>query len=88
MTPDSSRRLCCLFFDDDPSFSGFFIKILMTEPWITVAAVTSPEQALEHVARKHTDLVLMDINLGEGVMDGIECLDEMRNRGFDGPAFI
>lgn len=48
------------------------------------AAVSSAEQAIELVEGAQPDLILMDINLGEGMVDGIEAAERIRSR-FDVP---
>jgi DNA-binding NarL/FixJ family response regulator len=53
-----------------------------------VGRTTSPERALALVEERSPDLLVMDVDLGEGNMDGISCLREAHARAQDLKAIV
>ncbi|MCB1171333.1 MAG: response regulator [Leptospiraceae bacterium] len=63
-----------LIVEDDRINSLVLQKFL--QAGFTYDAAYSGHQALEYLGRKKYDLVLMDINLGDPAMDGVQVLKE------------
>lgn len=65
-----------LYVEDDP-INALVIKRLLAQYYDT-QHVEDGEACLAILARENFDLVLMDINLGRGKMDGIETMKRIR----------
>lgn len=75
-----------LVVDDEPSVLRFCENSLTSHGY-RVLTVPSAEEALQIRDCNFFDLVLMDIRLSsraEGGMDGVECVAELRGRGYCG----
>ncbi|KKC46644.1 MULTISPECIES: response regulator transcription factor [unclassified Paenibacillus] len=77
------RLIRILMVEDDPDWIRAMSRFLGGEPdMLLVASARGPEEALKAAAALDYDVVLMDIQLGEGVRDGISAaadLLELRN---------
>ena len=66
-----------LYVEDDPINALVMVKLL--EKAYTVVHVEDCESCLEALSREPFDLILMDINLGRGKVDGIETMKRIRS---------
>jgi len=60
-----------LVVDDDPSFLQLSLRLLESLGYREVVSAQTSEDALEELARRPFDVVLLDIELGQGI-DGIQ----------------
>lgn len=78
-----NRLIRILMVEDDPDWIRAMSRFLSAEPDMLLAAsARGPEEALKVATALEYDVVLMDIQLGEGVRDGIRAaadLLELRN---------
>jgi two-component system cell cycle response regulator DivK len=65
-----------LYVEDDP-INAFVIKKLLAQHY-TTEHVEDGETCLTVLAKEPFDLVLMDINLGRGKMDGVETMKKIK----------
>ena len=65
-----------LYVEDDP-INAFVIKKLLAQEY-TTEHVEDGETCLDMLGREAFDLVLMDINLGRGKMDGVETMKKIK----------
>lgn len=65
-----------LYVEDDP-INAFVIKKLLAQHYAT-EHVEDGETCLNILEKEPFDLVLMDINLGRGKMDGIETMKKIK----------
>ena len=66
-----------LVVEDEPGFSRL-ISLSLTRQGFQVHAVTTGEDAIDLAAEIHPDAVILDLGLPD--MDGLEVLDELRER--------
>lgn len=71
------EKITILYVEDD-KINALVVKKLLGRFFETIDVVTDGEKCLEQVKKKHYDLILMDINLGEGKMDGIQTMQALR----------
>ncbi len=64
-----------LYVEDDP-INALVMKKLMA-PYFEIVHVPDGESCLQTVMDDSYDLILMDINLGRGKMDGIETMKRL-----------
>ena len=88
MSSNTESSLKILLVDDDEIWVKTMKAILEYDGEFIVDTALSGEEALDILKKVHPHIVLLDLNLGEDRMNGIECLDEMRDSGFEGPAFM
>ena len=67
-----------LVVDDDPGIVGFLELALMDEGY-AVRAAANGNEALQHLAERTSDLILLDMNMP--VMDGREFCERLHRRG-------
>src|SRR6187402_2387482 len=67
-----------LYVEDDP-INALILKKLMRQEFI-VEHVSDGESCLEQLLMENFELVLMDINLGAGKMDGVETFKKIREK--------
>jgi len=67
-----------LYVEDDP-INAFVIKKLLAQHYAT-EHVEDGETCLTVLENESFDLVLMDINLGRGKMDGIETMKRIKSQ--------
>jgi len=84
----TNQKLCILVVDDDAAFLRTITAILSADVSFVVTGVSSGEEALALVSDGDFHVILLDIGLGEGKMDGIECCDRLRKNGFEGFIFM
>lgn len=65
-----------LYVEDDP-INAFVIKKLLAQHY-TTEHVEDGETCLNVLVKEPFDLVLMDINLGRGKMDGVETMKKIK----------
>jgi CheY-like chemotaxis protein len=65
-----------LIVDDHASFRSFAKAMLEAEGFEVTGEAADGESALEEVARLHPDVVLLDVQLGEGI-DGFEVAQRL-----------
>ncbi|MEI9919095.1 MAG: response regulator [Bacteroidota bacterium] len=65
-----------LYVEDDP-INAFVIKKLLAQHY-TTEHVEDGETCLNILGKEPFDLILMDINLGRGKMDGIETMKKIK----------
>ena len=70
------RALIC---DDDAVFAGLIRRVLVTEGWEVVGAVSMAADAIDFARVVHPDVVVMDISLAG--MSGIEAIPALREAG-------
>lgn len=66
-----------LYVEDDP-INAFVIKRLLAHHY-TTEHVEDGETCLDILEKEAFDLVLMDINLGRGKMDGVETMKKIKS---------
>ncbi|KAB2866006.1 MAG: response regulator [Anaerolineae bacterium] len=73
-----------LYLEDDPANLALFDRIaqLYGDEIITVA---HPEDAIAELQSDAFDLIVADVYLGTGVMDGIEFAEHLRSAGLQTP---
>ncbi len=76
-----------LAVDDEPALLLAYETVLTLEGYRVCTAAT-PAQALEAVEAQRPDLVLLDIQLGAGAMDGLDLLREIRLRRPEVPVIM
>jgi DNA-binding NarL/FixJ family response regulator len=65
------------FVEDDPELRASVANLVKRAPGLTVVgSYASAEEALEDIAERKPDVVLMDINLPK--MDGVECVRRLK----------
>lgn len=67
-----------LYVEDDPINALILRKLLQSE--FIIEHVTDGESCLKELSGSELVLVLMDINLGNGKMDGIETFKKIRQQ--------
>jgi DNA-binding NarL/FixJ family response regulator len=80
----AKETIVVLAVDDQPRILRSITRFLSRGGNFIVLTSETAEKALEIVSKEAVDLVLMEINLGDERMDGIECVRKMRNRGYRG----
>ncbi|MFD1953640.1 response regulator [Paenibacillus thailandensis] len=71
-------RIRVMLVEDDPFWQENISRDLAEEPDIEVVAVTgTKEEAVQAALGKEIDVVLMDINLTENRLDGLEAAHEL-----------
>jgi len=70
-----SRILIC---DDSLSNLLLVSKLLESENYHNITAVSAPEKVLEEIAKREFDLLLLDIEMPK--MDGFEVMNQLRQR--------
>lgn len=76
MTETSVDTISVLVVEDDPI--NLLIARKLLEKHFTITSVMNGHDALNAVNEKHFDVVLMDINLGDEDLDGIEVLRRIK----------
>lgn len=76
LSSNEVRRV--LYVEDDP-INALVMKKLLQDHYEVVNACDG-EACLEYLSRDKFDIVLMDINLGRGKMDGIQTLGKMKQQ--------
>ncbi len=73
-----------LYLEDDPANLALFDRIaqLYGDEIISVA---NPEDAIGELQASPFDLIVADVHLGTGVMDGIEFAEYLRDAGLQTP---
>lgn len=82
MTPteSSSRRRSAVLLDRHPLFLDGVELALARSGVEVVGKATSPERALALVEEQEPDILVTEIQLSDGKLDGIACLREARSR--------
>ena len=65
-----------ILYVEDNRANAFIMRVALKDYNIVIAY--DGEQGLESIRQEKFDLILMDINLGFGKMDGCEVMNEMR----------
>jgi DNA-binding NarL/FixJ family response regulator len=83
MEDKQAEPIRILMVEDDPDWTRAMSRFLSSEPdMLMVGAASNPSEAKKLASALDYDVVLMDIQLGEGLRDGIEVaadLLELRN---------
>lgn len=74
-----------LIVDDDEAVRSMLYKVIRGAG-LGAETVSSGEEALKMVAKKHYDLILLDVNLGG--IDGFQVIEDLRGRGIRVPIII
>ena len=74
-----------LIVDDDPSVQTMLYKVIRSNG-LDAEIASSGEAALELIAHKQYDLILLDVNMGG--MDGFEVVHQLRARKVQTPIII
>lgn len=61
---------------DDQESQNHILSLMLTELGYTASSVTSGEQGVEYLRQKRADLVILDMNMGEG-MNGRRTFEEI-----------
>jgi len=64
-----------LHLDDEPAIREILAAYLTQKGYRVVSAET-PTEALQAIGKEHPDLIITDLQLGDG--DGLETVDQMR----------
>jgi len=88
MSSNTESSLKILLVDDDEIWVKTMKAILEHDGEFIVETALSGEEALEILKKVHPHIVLLDLNLGEDRMDGIQCCSRMRESGFEWYIFI
>lgn len=64
--------------DEQPLWLNAMAQLLAGVGITLVGKTTDPGEALDLVAEHHPDVLLADINVGDGELDGMECLRRAR----------
>ena len=67
-----------ILYVEDDEINAIVVKRLLRD--YDVSRVKTPGEALDLVAKEQFSLILMDINLGRGHMDGTELMKEIKSR--------
>lgn len=78
------KQFDVLIVDDDALVRRGFKRLLGKGMGFSVETVNSADEALRSISAQTPDLILLDIDLGPGEMNGLECLQTMRSTGFGG----
>ena len=70
-------RLNILVVEDDPI--NILVAEKLLERYINIHIAESAQDALDRVTKKSSDVILMDINLGDDQLDGIDVMKKIRN---------
>lgn len=73
----STKKIASILIVDDDRVSVMIAEALLQKCFRIHSAPGGPE-ALEIMEQEHIDIVLMDINLGNEVMDGIKTMKAIR----------
>ena len=65
-----------LYVEDDEINAFILTKFLETD--FDIAVAPDGEQCLSLLQQQHYDLILMDINLGKGKMDGVQTMKKLK----------
>lgn len=66
-----------LYVEDDPTNAFVMERLLRNDLEVTVT--NSAESCFEILKTKSFDVILMDINLGNGKLDGVQCKNIIKN---------
>jgi len=88
MSSNTESSLKILLVDDDEIWVKTMKAILEYDGEFIVETALSGEEALEIMKKVYPHIVLLDLNLGEDRMNGIECCRRMREGGFEWYIFI
>lgn len=78
MTDITVDTISVLIVEDDPI--NLLIARKLLEKHFTITSVMNGNAALEKVNQYHFDVILMDINLGDEDLDGIEVMRRIRQQ--------
>ena len=67
-----------LYVEDDPTNAFVMVRLLRNNLEVTVAS--SAENCFEKLRERTFDIILMDINLGNGKLDGVQCKDIIKDK--------
>jgi len=82
-----AREIRILLIDDHALFREGLVRLLDSEPDLTVAGKTgTAREALEVLSSRPVDVVLLDFDLGPE--RAVDFLAELRNRGFPGRTLV
>ncbi|MBU0506404.1 response regulator, partial [bacterium] len=81
------RKRNVLIANDDTSLLLAF-KILLKSQNVNVFTAASVERALDHINNDKIDIILSDINFGEGQKDGYSLLSKVRNMDPNVPFYL
>lgn len=75
----NTKKIKILFVEDDPDFIFLIEKMLKSEPDFEVIGHTdNKNEAIIIAERTQPDIVLMDLNLSLGELDGVEAAKQIR----------
>lgn len=70
-------RLNILVVEDDPI--NILVAEKLLEKYFNIHIAKSAEAAIDSVTKKYFNVILMDINLGDDQLDGIDVMKKIRN---------
>jgi CheY-like chemotaxis protein len=73
-----------IYIEDDPANIALVERVARMAH-DTLTTFTTAEEALLHIQPGDADLILTDIDFGEGGMSGLELTHALRTRGVDAP---
>lgn len=76
-----------LLVNDDESFL-IVMKTILRSYSVQVMSATNVNDALVHLTKNNIDIVLSDVNLGDGEPSGYELLKQVRNKGKAMPFYM
>jgi DNA-binding NarL/FixJ family response regulator len=79
-----SRMFTVLVVDDQPPIRKVLQQMLEKDISITVQTAANGDEAFERIKSTTPDLVLLDIVLGVDEEDGMKCLRDLRDTGYEG----
>jgi Response regulator containing a CheY-like receiver domain and an HTH DNA-binding domain len=75
------KKIKILFVEDDPDFTFLIDSMLKSEPDFDIVGHTdNKDDAISLAEKTQPDIVLMDLNLSLGELDGIEAAKQIRLR--------
>lgn len=73
----STKKIASILIVDDDRVSVMIAEALL-QKYFRIHSASSGQEALEIMEQHHIDIVLMDINLGNEVMDGFKTMKAIR----------
>lgn len=73
-----------IYIEDDPANIAL-VERVVRHTHDTLSTFTSAEEAAQQIRPGDADLILTDVDFGEGAMNGLELTEILRARGVDVP---
>ena len=83
---EEDKRKVLVVNDDEALLLA--MKMMLRSYSVQVLSATNVGDALSHMAKNNIDIILSDVNLGDGEPSGYELLKKVRNDGKDMPFYM